>query len=193
MRIIAGEWRGTTIAAPKGMNTRPTIDRARESLMSSLFYTLDGFDGVTVLDAFAGSGALGLEALSRGASQAWFYEQNQDSFNTLQANIQKVHCDVSRAITRKMDIFAHPPLAGHEPFGLILFDPPYAYDPEPVIHLLEQLDEADALAGYVTISYEHDKDVNLASYLEKSSIKWELITQKCFGDTVIDIFGKEDE
>ena len=90
MRIIAGEWRGVPIAAPEGETTRPTIDRIRESLMSSLYYTLNTFDDVTVLDAFAGSGALGLEALSRGAKQAWFYELDPQSAATLEGNIKKL-------------------------------------------------------------------------------------------------------
>ncbi len=74
MRIIAGEWRGRPLAAPKGTDTRPTTDRVRESLMSALASERGGFEGAVVLDAFAGSGALGLEALSRGASCAHFFE-----------------------------------------------------------------------------------------------------------------------
>ena len=73
MRIIAGQWRGRTIFAPQGDTTRPTTDRVRESLMSSLASARGGFEGAIVLDAFAGSGALGLEALSRGASFAQFF------------------------------------------------------------------------------------------------------------------------
>ena len=116
MRIIAGEWRGVPIAAPEGETTRPTIDRIRESLMSSLYYTLNTFDDVTGLDAFAGSGALGLEALSRGAKQAWFYELDPQSAATLEGNIKKLRCDAMRAVVRKTDVLAHPPLSGHEPF-----------------------------------------------------------------------------
>ena len=67
MRIVAGEFKGRRLQAPKGQNTRPTTDRVRESLMSALASARGGFDGAVVLDAFAGSGALGLEALSRGA------------------------------------------------------------------------------------------------------------------------------
>ena len=193
MRIIAGEWRGTTIAAPKGDSTRPTVDRVRESLMSSLYVTLDTFDGVTVLDAFAGSGALGLEALSRGAKQAWFFEMNQQSYDTVCANIQKVHCEGSRAVTRKMDIFAHPPVSGHEPFGLVLLDPPYAYDPKQVFALLEALDDAGALASYVTISYEHARTTDITPFMDESRVNWELIARKTYGAIAIDIFGKEDE
>lgn len=193
MRIIAGEWRGMAIAAPKGDATRPTIDRIRESLMSSLFFILDSFDDVTVLDAFAGSGALGLEALSRGAKQAWFYEMNPQSHVTLTANIQKVRCDSRRTIVRKADVLAHPPLAGHEPFGLVMLDPPYAMDPSEVFALLEALDEAGALASYVTISYEHSRDTNLEPFFAKSSVKWDSMQTKTYGEIAIDIFGKAEE
>ena len=70
MRIIAGEYRGRVLRAPQGRDTRPTTDRVRESVMSSVFSATGGFDGLCVLDAFAGSGAMGLEALSRGAAFA---------------------------------------------------------------------------------------------------------------------------
>ena len=76
MRIIAGEFRGRTIKAPKGDGTRPTTDRVRESLMSAVNSACGGFEGATVLDAFAGSGALGLEALSRGAACAHFFRSS---------------------------------------------------------------------------------------------------------------------
>ena len=72
MRIIAGEFRGRTLLAPKGDGTRPTTDRVRESVMSTVFSARGGFEDAMVLDAFAGSGALGLEALSRGAARAVF-------------------------------------------------------------------------------------------------------------------------
>lgn len=193
MRIIAGEWRGMTIDAPEGETTRPTIDRVRESVMSSLYCVLNTFDDVTVLDAFAGSGALGLEALSRGAKQAWFYEYEPAAAKTIECNIAKLRCDAGRAVLRKDDIFAHPPLSGHEPFGLVLLDPPYALDPAAVFSMLETLDDAGCLASYVTISYEHSRETNLAPFFERSSVKWDSMQTKTYGKLAVDIFGKADE
>ena len=77
MRIIAGAWRGRTIEAPPGAETRPTADRVRETLFSMLVSRLGSFDELRVADLFAGSGALGLEALSRGAAHATFVENDQ--------------------------------------------------------------------------------------------------------------------
>ena len=97
MRIIAGEFRGRTIKAPKGEGTRPTTDRVRESLMSSVNSARGGFEGAVVLDAFAGSGALGLEALSRGAANARFCERDGAAFKVVCANVEAVsytHLDV---------------------------------------------------------------------------------------------------
>lgn len=192
MRIIAGEWKGVPIEAPKGTTTRPTIERIRESLMSSLYCTLNTFDDIVVLDAFAGSGALGLEALSRGAAQAWFYEEDPQSANTLTNNISKLHCDATRAVVRKTDVLAHPPLNGHNPFGLVLLDPPYALDPACVFALLEELDAAGCLASYVTISYEHSRERDLAPFFERSCVKWDSMQTKKYGEIAIDIFGKAD-
>ena len=79
MRIIAGQWRGRAIIAPAGEETRPTANRVREALFSMLTSRLGSFEGLRVLDGFAGTGALGLEALSRGAARATFVEKDAEA------------------------------------------------------------------------------------------------------------------
>ena len=86
MRIISGQWRGRTLVAPKGDATRPTADRTREALFSMLVSRLGSFDGLAVADLFAGSGALGFEALSRWAASCLFVEQDRAASDTLRAN-----------------------------------------------------------------------------------------------------------
>src|SRR5438045_9055235 len=86
MRIIAGSHRGQRIAAPKGRDTRPTSDRVRENA----FNLIGPVDDADVLDLFAGSGAMGLEALSRGAATATFVESNRDAYRTIGANLDKL-------------------------------------------------------------------------------------------------------
>ena len=87
MRIIAGEWRGRKLVAPSGELTRPTADRTRETLFSMLTSRLGSFEGLSVLDLFAGSGALGLEALSRGAASCLFVEQESPAIKAIRSNI----------------------------------------------------------------------------------------------------------
>src|SRR3990167_9847821 len=87
MRIIAGQWRGRKLAAPKADATRPTADRTRETLFSMLISRLGSFEGLHVADLFAGSGALGIEALSRGAEQCLFAEQDRDALDVLHKNL----------------------------------------------------------------------------------------------------------
>ncbi len=192
MRIIAGKWRGYPLVTPSGETTRPTIDRIKEALMSSLYSILNSFDGVTVLDAFAGSGGLGLEALSRGAQQAWFYEIDHQAHQALLANIKKLSCEEGSTVVRKADVLAHPPLSGHEPFGLVVLDPPYATDPALVFSFLEALDSAGALADYVTLSYEHSRETDLKPFFAQSSTKWDSMQTKTYGEIAVDIFGKAD-
>ncbi|QCI92232.1 16S rRNA (guanine(966)-N(2))-methyltransferase RsmD [Novosphingobium sp. EMRT-2] len=122
MRIIAGEWRGRPLRAPEGDATRPTADRTRETLFSMLTSRLGSFEGLTVADLFAGSGALGLEALSRGAEKAIFVEQAPPAIRAIRANIAALHtqpkCDV-----RAASVLTLGPVK--EPVDLILLDPPY--------------------------------------------------------------------
>src|SRR3954469_11219990 len=87
MRIIAGQWRGRPLAAPPGQATRPTSDRAREALFSMLQSRIGSFEGLRVADLFAGTGALGLEALSRGAAHCVFVERDRAAIEAIRANI----------------------------------------------------------------------------------------------------------
>ncbi|MBK1658437.1 16S rRNA (guanine(966)-N(2))-methyltransferase RsmD [Paracraurococcus ruber] len=130
MRIIAGRHRGRTLQAPAGQATRPTADRVRQALFDMLWhapwspFSQDRalLEEVRVLDAFAGTGALGLEALSRGAAQATFLETDRAALTALRANIaacrEEARCRVLPADATK------PPRAA-APCGLVFLDPPY--------------------------------------------------------------------
>lgn len=125
MRIISGLWRGRQIVAPKGDATRPTADRTRETLFSMLTSRLGSFEGLAVADLFAGSGALGLEALSRGAETCVFVEQDKPALDALRTNIEKLGGSGQiGADVRPGSVMA----LGHvvKPLDLILMDPPYA-------------------------------------------------------------------
>jgi 16S rRNA (guanine966-N2)-methyltransferase len=121
MRIIAGEWRGRPIAAPPADATRPTSDRVRETLFSMLASRLGSFEELRVADLFAGSGALGLEALSRGAASVTFVENNARAAAVLKSNVSKLGAD-ERTQVLTGSAFALPRSA---PFDLVLADPPY--------------------------------------------------------------------
>src|SRR4051812_6925565 len=121
MRIVAGAWRGRPIEAPAGEVTRPTSDRTREALFSMLASRLGTFEGLRVADLFAGTGALGLEALSRGAAHCTFVETDRKAIEALRPNAAKLGAG-ERADMRAQSALPPPP----GPFDLILMDPPYA-------------------------------------------------------------------
>lgn len=122
MRIITGSARGTKLRAPKGMTTRPTADRIKESL----FNILSDIRGTVVLDLFAGSGALGLEALSRGAKAAVFIDKSADSIDIIRANSEHIHL-ASKADIRRGDAFSLSKLlcCRYGGFDIVFCDPPY--------------------------------------------------------------------
>ena len=122
MRIIAGDWRGRKIVAPKGDLTRPTADRTRETLFSMLASRLGSFDDISVVDLFAGSGALGLEALSRGAGSCLFVEQESEAVKAIRANIDTFDAR-TRTQVQQGSVMALAP--AKVPHDLILLDPPY--------------------------------------------------------------------
>jgi 16S rRNA (guanine966-N2)-methyltransferase len=122
MRIIAGEWRGRKLVAPKGEATRPTADRMRETLFSMLTSRLGDFEGLAVADLFAGSGALGLEALSRGAATCLFVEQDRAALDAIRANIASLGAQTRARVESGS---ATQLRAASQPLDLILVDPPY--------------------------------------------------------------------
>ncbi|MGN6270044.1 MAG: 16S rRNA (guanine(966)-N(2))-methyltransferase RsmD [Sphingomonas sp.] len=122
MRIIAGRWRGRPLVAPEGDATRPTADRTREALFSMLASRLGSFEGLAVADLFAGSGALGLEALSRGAASCLFVEQDRAALDALRTNVAKLGAD--DADIRAQSVLALGP--ARAPLDLAMMDPPYA-------------------------------------------------------------------
>ncbi|MEM6858200.1 MAG: 16S rRNA (guanine(966)-N(2))-methyltransferase RsmD [Pseudomonadota bacterium] len=122
MRIISGQWRGRKLTAPKGDLTRPTADRTRETLFSMLTSRLGSFEGLQVADLFAGSGALGLEALSRGAAHCLFVEEDREAVKALRANIAALNAQQQSRLEASSVMQLR---ARTEPLDLILLDPPY--------------------------------------------------------------------
>ena len=151
MRIIAGQWRGRPLVAPKGDTTRPTADRTREALFSMLTSRLGEFEGLAVADLFAGSGALGLEALSRGAASCLFVEQDRGALDALRANAGKLGLE-------RPDIRASSAMAlgtAREPLDLILMDPPYGTGAGAVA--LDKLNRQGWIGPATWISIETDR------------------------------------
>lgn len=170
MRIVGGQFKGRAIAAPQGRDTRPTSDRARESVFNVLAHAdwSPGIEGRRVLDLFAGSGALGLEAMSRGAVFALFVETDAAARGTIRDNIEALGLFGNTRIHRRdaTDLGVKPAGVG-EPFDLVFLDPPYGkglgeralarlgeggwITPDALIMLEVGADETPQLAAFETL------------------------------------------
>lgn len=167
MRIISGQWRGRAIIAPPGETTRPTSDRAREAIFSMLISRLGSFEGLAVLDLFAGSGALGLEALSRGAGTACFIDQDAAAVRAIRANLagMKLAGDVRQLPVASL---GPAPRAHH----VLFVDPPYGSGlAEPA---LTHLHTQGWIAPGALISVE-------TALPEPLALDWELLVDRKFG------------
>lgn len=160
MRIIAGTWRGRPLAAPKGDTTRPTADRTRETLFSMLTSRVGDFEGLAVADLFAGSGALGLEALSRGAGSCLFVEQDRAALDILRANAARL--GLERPDIRASSVMALG--SAVKPLDLILMDPPYNSGAGAVA--LDKLNRLGWVGPATWISIETDRreDVSVKGF-----------------------------
>lgn len=154
MRVIAGQWRGRPLIAPKGDATRPTADRTREGLFSMLVSRIGSFEDLRVADLFAGSGALGFEALSRGAAHCTFVEQDRAALDALRANAAKLGVNADVRAQSVLAVGAVP-----APYDLILMDPPYGTGAGVVA--LEKLNRFGWIGRATVISIETSKAENV--------------------------------
>jgi 16S rRNA (guanine966-N2)-methyltransferase len=156
VRIIAGQFRGRPLQAPPGSATRPTADRVREALFSMLTSRLGSFEDLRVADLYAGSGALGFEALSRGAAEATFVETDPKAQAAIKANAAKL------GVSHRVRVFGGSALAlsRSEPFDLILADPPYTNGSGSAV--VKSVSEADWLApgGWMSVETERRDPVD---------------------------------
>jgi len=158
MRIIAGEWRGRPLVAPKGLDTRPTADRTRETLFSMLISRLGSFEGLRIADLYAGSGALALEALSRGAGLAVMVENDRAALDAIAANVAKLGA-AARVQVRAMSAARLPREA---PFDLILADPPYAKGSGSAVARAVAAAEWLAPGGWLAIETAKGDDIDVS-------------------------------
>lgn len=186
MRIVGGEWRGRRIAEPAGREvTRPTTDRVREAMASMVDAALDeGIAGARVLDAFAGSGALGIEMLSRGAAHATFFDIDRRAASLVRSNVQTLCPDRSRFQVVCGDVLtsaAHGRVPGG-PFDLIMLDPPYAFGAEPAERLLDALAAAGLVAPGAVALFEHAHEAPGAR-----PASFEVVREKRYGKIAVDL------
>ena len=130
MRVIAGKARSIKLNTPEGLDTRPTTDRIKETLFNMIHNDL--YDCV-FLDLFSGSGGIGIEALSRGASKAYFVESNKKACGIINDNLAKTHLKEDANILSMTALGAIKSLAGKEKFDIVFMDPPYGKDLEKQI------------------------------------------------------------
>jgi 16S rRNA (guanine966-N2)-methyltransferase len=171
--VVAGEAKGRRLLAPPGQGTRPTSDRVRESIFDILT-SLDAVDGATVADLFAGSGAMGVEALSRGAAHATFVDNDPGAIQAIKANVASTTTG-DRATVVRSDVLRWLPSA--PAVDLALCDPPYRFDHWP-----------ELLAGLhaALVVLESDRDLDVPE-------RWRVLKSRRYGGTVVTVAEQTTE
>ena len=179
MRIVAGKWRGRSLRAPRGLAVRPTSDRVREAIFDILG---ERVDGTAVLDLFAGSGAMGLEALSRGASQAVFVESDPTAYGFLQKNIESLGAGEAEGHLLDYRQALRHLRARSIRFGLVFLDPPYGKG--LAADSAAGLSRAGLLQPECTVVVEEAFRAPEAAFPER----WKLSVDRRYGDTRVRMF-----
>lgn len=180
MRIVAGRFGGRRLKAPKGEATRPTADRVKEALFS----VLGPLDDLVVADLFAGTGALGIEALSRGAARAVFVEKNPKALEALRENLAMLGLpDTEATVVTTAAERSTKRLTELGPFDLLLVDPPYV-QMALAVRVLDDLAAAGAIAEGCRAVLEH------ASTDEPTPERWTLEERRRYGDSSLSLFTR---
>jgi 16S rRNA (guanine966-N2)-methyltransferase len=173
VRVVAGAYKGRTLHAPRGQRTRPTADRVREAVFSML----GPLDGVRVLDLFAGSGALAIEALSRGAAEAVLVERDPRAVAAIERNLEPLGAS---AVVRRRDVLAYLRESAEGPFDLVFADPPYDAASRLAAPLGEGLPKLVSEGARIVIESDKRKQLELPL---------PLLRERTYGDTAIAIYG----
>lgn len=177
MRVIAGSAKGRRLIGPDTRETRPLTDRAREGVFSALAGLVDG---AAVLDLYAGSGSIGIEALSRGAGRVVFVEKGREALGALRQNLANLGFETVTVVGQDVGDFLRTATGV---FDLIFFDPPWAMD---TAVLAEQLQQADRIANDDAELIVHRRRADPAP----AASGWRLLTTRRYGDGVIYRFEK---
>ncbi|HDZ86254.1 MAG TPA: 16S rRNA (guanine(966)-N(2))-methyltransferase RsmD [Actinobacteria bacterium] len=178
MRVIAGKAKGHSIKAPKGMSTRPTSDKVREAIFSTIASKVSG---AQVLDLFAGSGALGIESLSRGAEHSVFVDNSAASLTAIRGNLVSVGLE-SRAAVIKKDVFRYVSSYKEAAFDLIFLDPPYKIGVNEILGVIKSCLGLLSTEGLIVV--EHTKKIRLEDHISIGKIK-------AYGQTAVTYIGRD--
>jgi 16S rRNA (guanine966-N2)-methyltransferase len=181
MRIISGKYKGRVLKVPNSKYTRPTTDKVRESLFNMLNNLID-FSGIEVLDIYAGTGSLGLEALSRGVNSVDFVEKNFQIYKILQQNINLFGTSVNYKIF-KMEALSFSRMINHKKYNLIFADPPFFKD--DIHYVVENLLSKEFLTESGLMIIERSVQTK-----EKDVEKFGVEPLKRIGDTLLYKFSK---
>jgi 16S rRNA (guanine966-N2)-methyltransferase len=178
MRVVAGSAKGTRLA-PVPAGTRPVSDRAREGLFSSLG---DRTEGARVLDLYAGTGALGIEALSRGASRALFVDSAPAAVRTITENLRRTKLS-KQADVRRMDV---PRALKQKPgqFDLVLLDPPYRLSRQAADVLMTEVASSGVVSAGGTVVLTRSRQ----GYTPVIPVDWRLARELSYGDSLVLVF-----
>ena len=185
MRIIGGEYKSRSIAMPRGVEMRPTQDKIREAI----FNILGDINGKKVLELFAGSGAFGMEAISRGAGSVAFVDNNFRCIQTIKSNLKSLGVSDSRYSVIKTNAlnFSAKLKPVSEKFDIIFLDPPYYMNMAK--KCLINMDSCDIVSPVGLIIVEHFKKDALDTELER----FVFVDERRYGDTVVTILRRKDE
>jgi 16S rRNA (guanine966-N2)-methyltransferase len=186
MRLVGGVWRGRRLAAPAGRATRPTSDKVREAIFDMVASSLDGsFDGLEVADLFAGSGALGIEALSRGAAHCTFVERDRAALFALRANLDSLQVpnERVRVVARAVAAVLTADAREARRYTLLLADPPYAAWPEVEAVLAKVVEQVLAPGALAVVETAH---------CERVQLPLRVLRVKHYGGTQVTVLVRDD-